>query len=217
VWNNIGLANPGFDWWINKIIPRLDAKIPLLVSLYPSSLDFIKEAALTLSEQETIKGIELNFSCPNVNNFTLEQVSGFIRNCKYLKLPVVLKLNAQQVWYTPTLEFKRFLDQVGPYINAISLNSVPVRMIHNSIFKTGAISGRRVAELNWNTADKIRNLGFDNVIYPSIWSYEDMINVKEVHKAKAVSFGSVHLLRPAAPSRWIMQYVLEGRGPQENK
>jgi hypothetical protein len=212
VWNNIGLANPGFDWWVDKVAPRLDPKIPLLVSLYPSSLDFIKEACLTLSEYESIRGVELNFSCPNVKPFHLNTIQGFLRNFKYLRLPVVLKLNAEQVLIYGSKEFGQFIDSIKETVAAISLNSVPVSLLKGCFFKTGAISGRRIADINWLVADKIREFGFDNVIYPSVWSYKDVVNVIDVCKAKAVSFGSVHLLHPAAPSRWVKRYNREGAG-----
>lgn len=211
VWNNVGLANPGFEWWVNHKLPYLAKDIPLLVSLYPESLDFIKEAADLLSDYSTIKGIEINFSCPNVREFNLNVVSGFIRNLKNTRLPVILKLNAKQIWDSAESgTLRTFLNTISSLVEAISLNAVPVSMFKgDTIFKSGAFSGNIVKTLNWNTADKIRRLGFDNVIFPSLWSYNDIRSVKQIFSAKAVSFGSVHLLRPAAPTRWVMHYVLE--------
>jgi dihydroorotate dehydrogenase len=216
VWNNVGLANKGFGWWMREVAPRLKSDIPLLVSLYPDSLDFIKEASITLSQFETIKGIELNFSCPNAREFNLNTILGFVRNLKYTTLPVILKLNAKQIWHSSTQELQGFLSVVSGIVEAISLNSVPVSMLKGSVFKTGAISGKRIADLNWSAADKIVKLGFENVIYPSVWSYKDILDLKCVG-AKAVSFGSVHLLHPAAPSHWVIRYRLEGAGLLEKK
>src|SRR5215207_11613919 len=64
--NSIGLANPGRDRFLADILPRLrELGVPLWVSVGGFSAD---EYAATCAELDGIEGIELNLSCPNVDD-----------------------------------------------------------------------------------------------------------------------------------------------------
>ena len=65
--NAVGLQNKGVDYFINHIYPTLkDIDTNILVNLSGSTIEDYVEAAERLNELETIPGIELNISCPNV-------------------------------------------------------------------------------------------------------------------------------------------------------
>ncbi len=65
--NSIGLQNEGIDHFIKEDLPFL-AKFdtPAIVNIAGESVEEYAELAKRLSKETTIKGIEVNISCPNV-------------------------------------------------------------------------------------------------------------------------------------------------------
>jgi dihydroorotate dehydrogenase (NAD+) catalytic subunit len=66
--NSIGLANVGLDRFIEEKIPLLEEMpIPVFVNVAGRTIEEYVEVSRRLSEIEVIRGLELNVSCPNVN------------------------------------------------------------------------------------------------------------------------------------------------------
>lgn len=65
--NAIGLANPGVDSFLEDHLPRLAALgVPLWVSVGGFALDDYVQVAERVGAREEVEAIELNLSCPNV-------------------------------------------------------------------------------------------------------------------------------------------------------
>ena len=65
--NSIGLANVGLEQFITEKIPLLEKMpIPVFVNVAGKTIDEYLQVSRRLSEIPTIKGLELNVSCPNV-------------------------------------------------------------------------------------------------------------------------------------------------------
>jgi len=65
--NSIGLANVGLERFINEKIPILEKMpVPVFVNIAGETMDEYLQVSRRLSEIPTIKGLELNVSCPNV-------------------------------------------------------------------------------------------------------------------------------------------------------
>ncbi len=65
--NSIGLQNPGIDAFASEVLPRLrDLEIPLWVSVGGFSAHDYASVCERLEEREEVQTIELNLSCPNV-------------------------------------------------------------------------------------------------------------------------------------------------------
>jgi dihydroorotate dehydrogenase (NAD+) catalytic subunit len=65
--NSIGLANPGIDRFLEHHLPRLaELGVPLWVSIGGFAADEYASLASALDEREEVQTIELNVSCPNV-------------------------------------------------------------------------------------------------------------------------------------------------------
>ena len=65
--NAIGLANIGLERFIAEKMPIIERLgVPVFVNIAGQTIDEYVAVAQKLSEQETIAGIELNISCPNV-------------------------------------------------------------------------------------------------------------------------------------------------------
>jgi dihydroorotate dehydrogenase (NAD+) catalytic subunit len=66
--NSIGLQGPGIDVFVADVLPRLAVlEVPLWVSVGGFSAGDFSEVCARLDEQEALSTIELNLSCPNVD------------------------------------------------------------------------------------------------------------------------------------------------------
>jgi dihydroorotate dehydrogenase (NAD+) catalytic subunit len=90
--NAIGLANPGRDRFLADHLPRLcDLGTPLWVSVGGFSADDYAETCSRLSE---IEAIELNLSCPNVDE-AADSAAEIVAACREVtELPLYAKLSA---------------------------------------------------------------------------------------------------------------------------
>lgn len=65
--NAIGLENIGLDRFIETIIPTFEGKnIPIIVNIFGKTVEELCEISKRLDLIPTVKGLELNVSCPNV-------------------------------------------------------------------------------------------------------------------------------------------------------
>jgi dihydroorotate dehydrogenase (NAD+) catalytic subunit len=65
--NSIGLQNPGVDAFSSDVVPRLgELGVPIWVSVGGFSASDYARVCERLDEQEKVETIELNLSCPNV-------------------------------------------------------------------------------------------------------------------------------------------------------
>jgi dihydroorotate dehydrogenase (NAD+) catalytic subunit len=65
--NSIGLQNPGVDAFVERNLPLLEALgIPIWVSVGGFSADDYGDSCRRLDDHEVVSAIELNLSCPNV-------------------------------------------------------------------------------------------------------------------------------------------------------
>lgn len=66
--NAIGLANPGIDAFLEQHLPRLaELGVPLWVSVGGFSLEDYVQVAGRLATRDEVEALELNLSCPNVD------------------------------------------------------------------------------------------------------------------------------------------------------
>lgn len=71
--NSIGLENVGLDAYIKEKLPRLrDRSVDVIVSVAAEREDEFAEIAGRLADLDGYKGVELNLSCPNVNEEALD-------------------------------------------------------------------------------------------------------------------------------------------------
>lgn len=65
--NAIGLENVGLEAFLQEKVPFLKAlKTPVLANIYGTNVESYAELAARLNDIETVAGIEVNISCPNV-------------------------------------------------------------------------------------------------------------------------------------------------------
>jgi len=68
--NSVGLQGPGIEHWLRHDLPRLrDTGVPVIVSLWGRSVDdFVAAATALAGHVDALGAIELNVSCPNVED-----------------------------------------------------------------------------------------------------------------------------------------------------
>jgi dihydroorotate dehydrogenase (NAD+) catalytic subunit len=89
--NSIGLANPGRERFVDEVLPQLrELGIPIWVSVGGFSA---REYAETCERLDGIAAIELNLSCPNVDEAP-ESAAGIVAACREATdLPLFAKLS----------------------------------------------------------------------------------------------------------------------------
>ena len=98
--NSIGLQNEGLDAFIKTTIPMFSLfEVPLIVNVAGETIEEYVHICKQLSKHSTVKGLELNISCPNVKKGCItfgidpkatEKLVKAVR--KSTKLPLIVKL-----------------------------------------------------------------------------------------------------------------------------
>jgi dihydroorotate dehydrogenase (NAD+) catalytic subunit len=103
--NSVGLQGPGIDAWLADCLPALAAtRVPVIVSLWGRSVeDFAAAAAALHGHESALAAIELNVSCPNVEDSarmfahsaraTADVVGAVTAEIEGLGLPLFAKLS----------------------------------------------------------------------------------------------------------------------------
>jgi len=198
--NRVGLWNPGIDYFLMRVYPRLK-NINLIVSIFGDSIEEYLELIRKLNRIE-ISAIELNLSCPVAKKAWQDEQ-------KELNLlfhfavgesnhPLILKIGPDQNWRL----ISYFAQWYG--VKALHLfNTLPYRIWLKKERKwfEGGLSGKRLKPLSVfaiRTLKKEINLPL--IGGGGIYSLKDCQDYFEAG-ASAVSFGSVFLEKPWLPNQ----------------
>lgn len=166
VWNRVGLHNTGWSEWVLKRTPN--PNITLSIAGFDwqikSMIDFFEGSDLDIG------GIELNFSCPNVEGFNNREIPR-------TKYPLYLKLNHLQDPYEYDLND----------IREIRMNSVPGKY-------WGGWSGEAAKKKNWQKIRLYNREGL-RVAGCSITSLDDIKRLED-RGCESIGIGSVMLTDP---------------------
>ena len=217
--NKVGLTNPGFDWWLREVAPRIDyGRVKTAVSIFGDD-DELAEMAARL-DRLPLAALEVNPSCPNTGH-ALGNAGQVVQGVEAVKRvsrhPVVVKVSTSQDY----LGIARGLRGLA---EAISLNSVPWEQVfpdaRTPLWRLekrvggggGGVSGRPAQALNWRAVREIAADGALPVIAPSVMGYDDLDRVRALG-ARAVSYGAIHFRAPWLPTR-IVKRDLARRGAE---
>jgi len=162
IWNHVGLHNKGIVYWLNK---QYNPNTILSIAGTDSKVQVICD----LLEEVELAGIELNFSCPNVEHFANKRIP-------ISRHKLQLKLNCYQDPYQFDLS----------KIERISLNSIPGF--------AGGLSGKLAQKKNWNFIKKFRREGLP-IAGCSITRAEDIKKLEDLG-CNEVALGSILLTNP---------------------
>lgn len=221
--NSIGLENPGVDFFLNDILPRIAAcDMNIIVNISGSSAEEFGELAARLDVPE-VAGIELNVSCPNVKDAGIlfgtspTAVSSVVRAAKEnTKKPVILKLSPN---VTDIVPIAQAAEAAGAdalsLINTLTGMAIDIhtwRPVLGNI--TGGLSGPAVKpvalRLVWQTAKAVH---IPVIGMGGIRTVEDAIEFF-LAGASAISVGTANFVDPTVTMKIIdgIDTYLENRG-----
>lgn len=224
--NKVGLYNPGFKWWYEKVGPRLDYDSQPLVGSIFGEQDELVTMAEAMNDFDFV-ALEINPSCPNRGHAmqTADEVVKITQAVKAVsRHPLIIKASVDQ-------DYLAIAEGLHGVAEAISLNSVPwatafadgqTTPLHRLEKRVGGggggVSGKPAQLCNWAAVERLSEQGMLPVIGPSVMEYEDMAKVRDLG-AKAVSFGAIHLptkgkfwtlvTNPCKPTRFVEREMRE--------
>jgi len=207
--NAIGLTNPGIDWWIDTVYPKLlSTQRSVVVSLAGEEPEEYIAMAKKLRSLVFLKGIEINASCPNSQGELQKNVNVIIETVQSVKqaagLPILLKLSC-------THDYVSIAKALEGVVEAININSIPWgEQFPNQTsplanFGGGGVSGKVAQEKNWGMVETLAKETKIPVIGPGVWEFEDIQKLFTLG-AKAVAFGSVFLRAPWKPTAFVKRF-----------
>ena len=218
--NSIGLENPGVEFFLQTILPRLAPYgMNVIVNISGSSADEYGELAKRL-DVPGVAGIELNVSCPNVKEGGIlfgtspDAVASVVRAAKAnTKKPVILKLSPNVTDIVPIAQAaERAGADALSLINTLLGMAIDIhtrRPVLGNI--TGGLSGPAVKpvalRLVWQTAQavKIPIIGMGGIM-----TAEDAIEFF-LAGASAIAVGTANFVDPAVTENIIQgieQYLM---------
>lgn len=172
IYNNVGLRNPGIEK--AKFDP---SKIISVSLLEKNDWIYIKN---TLIENRNICGIEFNISCPNAEVQNISK--NIIENAKEINENIILKLP-----HNCSIDTIKKYEDLGANFFHIS---------NTKKTKHGAMSGRKLKQINLSLIEQIKNLNDEIKIIGGGGIY-DINDLKEYQNAGADFFSlSTVLLNP---------------------
>ncbi len=207
--NKVGLTNPGFDWWLRDVAPRLDyGRVKTVVSLFGDDDDLAAMAEAL--NRFPLAALEVNPSCPNTGHAlggADEVVQGVEAVKRVSRHPVVVKVSTSQ-------DYRAIARGLTGLAEALSLNSVPWEQVYPAARSPlwrlearvggggGGVSGRPAQALNWRALREIAADGSLPVIAPSVMGFDDLARVRALG-ARAVGYGAIHFRAPWLPTHIV--------------
>jgi len=182
MWNHIGLDNPGFYWWVNHIYPRIPDPWNVWLSIAGHAWDLDAMCSILRRRQVRLKGVELNLSCPNHEEFVWCHLPQSV-------YPLSVKLNCDQ-----NLSMK--IPHGG--VRRVSVNSVPGL--------GGGLSGGFAKTYNWSWLRIWRHHGYP-VAGCSITSESDVKRLEDVGCTE-IALGSIMVTNPKLARRLLARSTL---------
>lgn len=208
--NAVGLTNPGIDWWIKKIYPKVQkSSWSFVASIAGEKPEEFVTMAEKLKSCTALKAVEINASCPNTEGELQKNANAVIETVKRIKtllsIPLILKLSY-------THDYVKIAQSLEGVVEAISINSVPWGVVfpsQSSPLKKwggGGVSGQRAQPYTWKMVEELSNKTKIPVIGASVWHYRDLDALFE-KGAKAVAFGSIFLKHPWRPTLCVKRWL----------
>jgi len=227
--NSIGLQNIGVRELVDKVNERL-WKLPvhLIANVNGSTVDEYAQVCEVLKGAESIKAVELNISCPNVQKGGLEFGSRPETAAEVVR--AVRSVWEKPLWVKLSPEPQEIVDIAEACVNAgadalclcntfpamaVDISQLPPRPKLGTTF--GGLSGPAIKPIVLRkvflVAQRLKQLGLATPIIGGggIWSGADVLEYLAVG-ASAVQIGTVLFSDPLAPTRIVKELETLMRG-----
>lgn len=168
--NSIGLQNDGVKAFIEKALPFLAKfSVPVIANIAGESAAEFVELAKVLSKETTVKGLEINISCPNVRKGGMqfgcseagtEEIVKAVRKATTLPLIVKLSPNVTDIAQIAKVAVNSGADALS-LINTLLGMAVDVKAKKFKLAtKTGGLSGPAIkpvaVRMVWQVAQAVK-------------------------------------------------------------
>ena len=213
--NAIGLANVGVEEFIKEKIPFLKKfDVPLICNIAASTLEEYVECTKILTGEDTIKGFEINVSCPNVKEGGLQfgnDISAVGRITEKVKAvstkPVIVKLSPNVSYISKFAEVvkKEGGDAVSA-INTLVGTAFNINTRRPKIFNvTGGLSGPAIKPVALAKVFEIsRSVDIPVIGIGGIMNWKDVIEFM-IAGASVVQLGTINFIDPAAAEKIVSE------------
>lgn len=208
IMNSIGLENKGFDQFVGEDLPFLEKfKTKIIANIWGKTIEEYSDIAQKMNELERIDAIEVNVSCPNLEQGGKSFSSNSHVLCRLIQVlrqkvqkPLIVKLGPNTDDLNQVL---LFMEKEGVDILSMT-NTFPSLAVdvENQKFifskKTAGLSGPAIKPLALQLVyDVIERTRLPIIGMGGIMKAEDALEYLLIG-ARAVALGSVNLINPSA-------------------
>lgn len=208
IMNSIGLENKGFDQFVGEDLPFLEKfKTKIIANIWGKTIEEYSDIAQKMNELERIDAIEVNVSCPNLEQGGKSFSSNSHVLCRLIQVlrqkvqkPLIVKLGPNTDDLNHVL---LFMEKEGVDILSMT-NTFPSLAVdvENQKFifskKTAGLSGPAIKPLALQLVyDVIERTRLPVIGMGGIMKAEDALEYLLIG-ARAVALGSVNLINPSA-------------------
>jgi len=208
IMNSIGLENKGFDQFVGEDLPFLEKfKTKIIANIWGKTIEEYSDIAQKMNELERIDAIEVNVSCPNLEQGGKSFSSNSHVLCRLIQVlrqkvqkPLIVKLGPNTDDLNHVL---LFMEKEGVDILSMT-NTFPSLAVdvENQRFifskKTAGLSGPAIKPLALQLVyDVIERTRLPIIGMGGIMKAEDALEYLLIG-ARAVALGSVNLINPSA-------------------
>lgn len=208
--NSVGLTNIGYKAWMRDCFPRARRRgYNMFASIQPVTPDeaAIMAKEIDLLDQDTLKAIEINLSCPNTKDSydPVAVVKAVRQNCT---VPLLAKLGYDSINLVPLLQD---YVEVFSVINTVPWNKVfpdrPSPLACHGL--EGGVSGSQIKEIARASLQETKRLTSRPVKSGGGMDSFKEVMIREYLGADAFDLGTIFLRSPWEPNRIVRQYFHE--------
>lgn len=213
--NAIGLANVGVEVFLKEKIPFLKQfNVPLICNIAASTIEEYVECTKILTEEDTIKALEINVSCPNVKEGGLSfgnDVKAVAKITERVRAvtqkPLIIKLSPNVSYIA---EFAKTAKENGA--DAVSAINTLVGAAFNIFTRkpkihnvTGGLSGPAIKPVAIAKVLEIsRQVDIPIIGIGGIMDWKDVIEFM-IAGSSAIQIGTMNFIDPSAPGKMVNQ------------
>ena len=210
--NWIGLENPGIDEVIATKIPFMaQFGVPVIVNISGFTIEEFAHMAILLDRVESVAGIEINISCPNVEGGRIPFGCDPLIAAEVVKavrevttLPLIVKL-------TPNVTPDKMIGVIAEAVEAARADAISmintVKVENVGGIKLGGLSGRPIKQRALELIKIVsRSVSLPIIGMGGIYTVEDVVEFLKVG-CSAVAVGTANFSNPL-----VMMKLIDGLG-----
>jgi dihydroorotate dehydrogenase (NAD+) catalytic subunit len=222
--NAIGLANVGLKRFLSEKVPQIQKMpCPVIVNVAGHSLDDYIETCAAMNALDCVAGVELNVSCPNVNDGLtfgthpgrLRELTAAVKKAMPAK-PLIVKLspNVEDITQTARAAVEGGADMLS-LVNTFTAMAIDIHKKRPRLANvTGGLSGPAIKPIAVHMVSRVYRLiakpaGVPIIGMGGVQTWQDAVEFI-LAGASAVAIGTALFVDPATPNLicdGLLQYM----------